>query len=135
MTPHSSYTPEFLRFVAAGSLCYARCSACGQVLSFAQRLCSQHPHAALEWLPASGKARLHSFAVYRIAYGPGQTPPYTVAVVELEEGPRLTSALTGPDRLHPRIGSALTARFEPSGRLVFSAVSDATILNPPSHSD
>ncbi len=135
MTPHSSYTPEFLRFVAAGSLRYARCSACGQVLSFAQRLCSQHPHAALEWLPASGKARLHSFAVYRIAYGPGQTPPYTVAVVELEEGPRLTSALTGPDRLHPRIGSALTARFEPSGRLVFCAVSEAAMLNPPSHSD
>ncbi|KWT74795.1 hypothetical protein APY03_5551 [Variovorax sp. WDL1] len=55
--------------------------------------------------------------------------------MELEEGPRLTSALTGPDSLHPRIGSALTARFEPSGRLVFSAGSDAAMLNPPSHSD
>lgn len=135
MTPHSSYTPEFLRFVAAGSLRYARCSACGQVLSFAQRLCSQHPRAALEWLPASGKARLHSFAVYRIAYGAALTPPYAVVVVELEEGPRLTSALTDPDSLRPRIGSALTARFEPSGRLVFSAVSDAAMLNPPTHSD
>ncbi len=120
MKNHSTYTADFLHFIAGRSLRYACCGECRQVLSFAQRVCNRHPRAALEWLPATGRATLHSFAVYRIGYSPALQPPYTVAVVELQEGPRLVSTLTGPSALQPRIGAALSADFDAAGRLMFS---------------
>ncbi len=116
---HSSFGEAFDRFIAQGELRYARCPECARALSFAERLCVRHPHKVPEWLPASGRAMLHTFAVYRIGYAPEFPPPYCVGMVELEEGPRLLCAISGPEGWKPAIGVSLEARFEPSGRLVF----------------
>ncbi len=122
--PHSSFGESFAGFIARGELRYARCPACAGVLSFAERVCSRHPRGALEWLPASGRATLHSYARYRIGYAQSHPPPYIVAVIELEEGPRLVSTVIGTRDHDPAIGCALTAAFEPSGRLIFATQSD-----------
>ena len=42
---------------------------------------------------ASGKAKLHSYVIHHRPV-PGFTPPYAIAVVELEEGPRLMTNIT-----------------------------------------
>src|ERR1700676_2410245 len=39
---------------------------------------------------ASGKAKLYSYVIHHRPV-PGFTPPYAIAVVELEEGPRMMS--------------------------------------------
>ena len=124
MKAHSGYVPAFLGFLKQRSLRIPCCGQCGQVLSFAERLCSCHPRAAVEWRPASGRASLHSFTVYRIGYASHLLPPYCVVVVELEEGPRLVSTLSGAGQHAPRIGSALKAAFEAEGRLVFLVVEE-----------
>lgn len=51
------------------------------------------PQREPEWIEASGAAKLHSFTVVKRSVHPqfsGRTP-FTLAIVELEEGPRVTS--------------------------------------------
>lgn len=54
------------------------------------------PHcwgAEWDWRKASGRGRIHSFGVYNRVYHPGFEGeiPYVLAVIQLEEGPRLVS--------------------------------------------
>jgi uncharacterized OB-fold protein len=53
--------------------------------------------AAHEWVDLSGAGRVFSFVVYHRLYHKGWESelPYVVAVIELAEGPRILSALTG----------------------------------------
>ena len=43
---------------------------------------------------AGGKARLYSYVIHHRPV-PGFTPPYSIAVVELEEGPRMMTNIVG----------------------------------------
>jgi uncharacterized OB-fold protein len=43
---------------------------------------------------ASGRATLYSYVIHHRA-APGFTPPYAIAVVELEEGPRMMTSIVG----------------------------------------
>lgn len=49
------------------------------------------------WMNASGRATLVSWVVYHTVYHPAfeDLVPYTVAVVQLDEGPRLIAGLVG----------------------------------------
>ena len=40
---------------------------------------------------ATGKAKLYSYVINHRPAAPGFTPPYAIAVVELDEGPRMMS--------------------------------------------
>jgi uncharacterized OB-fold protein len=48
---------------------------------------------ALEWAQVSGRGKLYSYTVVRRAMHPAfqEDVPYVYAIVELEEGPRVTS--------------------------------------------
>ena len=65
----------------------------------------------------SGRGRVHSYTVDRVGLDPAQRErlPLVVAIVELEEGPRLLSSVVGcpqtPEDLV--IDMALTATFVP----------------------
>jgi uncharacterized protein len=79
--------------LANGVLSFQRCNACGHAWLPARSEC---PHCLADdsqWVPASGGAKLVSWVVYHLSYHPAfaQRLPYTVAVVELDEGPRLIS--------------------------------------------
>ena len=49
------------------------------------------PERQPEWFEASGRAKLHTFTVVKRSLHKQFTVPFTLAIVELEEGPRLTS--------------------------------------------
>jgi hypothetical protein len=55
------------------------------------------------WLTSKGMGRVYSYAVYHTAFHPGFKAelPYTVAVVVLDEGPRLLSTIVDcpPDQV------------------------------------
>jgi len=67
----------------------------------------------LEWVPASGKATLYSFAVMHQPY-PGfeDEVPYNIALVELEEGVRCISNVVDCDNDELEIGMPLEVTFE-----------------------
>ncbi len=75
-----------------GRLLLQRCRACGEHQFYPRRHCVHCFAPDTEWVDAKGTGRLHTFSVvYRTATpGFGEDVPYVFAIVELEEGPRLT---------------------------------------------
>ena len=47
------------------------------------------PRARSRVFKASGKGKLYSYVINHRPAAPGFTPPYSIAVVELDEGPRM----------------------------------------------
>ena len=83
-----------------------RCLACGLWQAPLRLRCGSCGATNLEWAIASGAGRVQTFTVVWQRYRAGERVPYTVALVELEEGPRILARLEGvaPDlRLDQRV--------------------------------
>jgi uncharacterized OB-fold protein len=52
-----------------------------------------------KWIAASGRGKIYTFAVYHVAFHDAfkNSLPYVTAVVELDEGSRILSTITGCD--------------------------------------
>jgi uncharacterized protein len=70
--------------------------------------------AALEWADAAGTGTLYSYTVLHRAGKPGweEDVPYVVALIELDEGPRLMGNLLDVDPAQVRIGMPVRVTFE-----------------------
>jgi uncharacterized OB-fold protein len=68
----------------------------------------------LEWFDATGRGRVFTFGVVRRPHDARFEPelPIVLAVVELDEGALLISAIVGDDRLETAIGSAVAIAGE-----------------------
>src|ERR1700738_3094416 len=90
-------TPETQHFwdgTRAGELRLQRCNACGKVYFPPRPFCPACAARDVAVFAASGKGRLYSYVIHHRPV-PGFTPPYAIAVVELEEGPRMMTNITG----------------------------------------
>ena len=83
--------------LAQGALSFRRCDNCGHAWLPARSECSSCLADRWHWEKAGGGAKLISWVVYHTAFHPAfaKRLPYNVAVVELDEGPRLISNVTG----------------------------------------
>jgi uncharacterized protein len=83
--------------LAHGALSFQRCSACDHAWLPARSECPACLADQYHWEKAKGGAKLISWVVYHTAFHPAfaQRLPYNVAVVELDEGPRLISNVIG----------------------------------------
>ena len=109
-------TPETQHFwdgTKVGELRLQRCIECGTVYFPPRPFCPKNGSRAVEVFTASGRGRLFSYVINHLP-SPGFTPPFAIAVVELEEGPRLMSNIVGcpqtPEAL--RIDMPLEVTFE-----------------------
>jgi uncharacterized OB-fold protein len=94
----------------AGELRVARCGSCGTPAFPPPRICPRcATRDAAEWFTASGRGTVWSFAVFHKTYLPGHPAPYPVAVVELAEGPRIITTLTGLPTADIRVGQPVIA--------------------------
>lgn len=87
-------TPETQHFwdgTKAGELRLQRCDACDHVYFPPRPFCPSCASRKVSVFPASGKATLYSYVINHRPPAPGFTPPYAIAVVTLEEGPRMMS--------------------------------------------
>ena len=82
-----------------GVLSYQHCNACGHAWLPARTECPHCLEADWRWKAAAGGAKLISWVVYHMSYHPAfkDRLPYAVAIVELDEGPRLISNVIGVD--------------------------------------
>jgi uncharacterized OB-fold protein len=108
---------------------FQRCSFCANAWLPPRRECPRCLRDTWTWETASGAARLISWVVYHTAFHPAfeNRLPYTVAVVELAEGPRLISNIAGgedPETLRidqplrlaiEREGGVAVPRYRPEG--------------------
>jgi uncharacterized protein len=80
-----------------------RCNACEQYWFPPSTHCPNCTSADFAWTPVSGRGKVFSYVVYHRVYHPGFAGdvPYTVALIELEEGPRMISNVIGipPDQV------------------------------------
>jgi uncharacterized OB-fold protein len=63
----------------------------------------------------SGVGKVVTFTVYRRSYHRGLKPPYVVALIELDEGPRLISNVVGCAPESVAIGMRVRVRFDRQG--------------------
>lgn len=101
--------------VQAGGLAFQRCGDCGNAWLPAREQCPNCLGGKSAWETASGDASLVSWVVYHMAYHPAFADrlPYAVAIVELAEGPRMISNITGTDDFEAlRIDQPLKLRVE-----------------------
>lgn len=97
-----------------GQLLVQRCS-CGHAWLPARRECPSCLQPGATWERVSGRGRLYSWVVYHTAYHPAFADrlPYAVALVELDEGPRLLAGVVDdPSQLRGDAPVELLVRWE-----------------------
>ncbi|MHB8508908.1 MAG: Zn-ribbon domain-containing OB-fold protein [Candidatus Dormibacteria bacterium] len=72
-----------------------RCRACASHQFYPRPFCLQCEGTDLEWVDAAGTGTIYSAVRVHLKVIPELAPPYFVAVVELTEGPRITSNIIG----------------------------------------
>jgi uncharacterized OB-fold protein len=91
--------------LAGGRLLYQQCPACGHRQLYPRALCIRCSSAPT-WAEASGSGEVHTFTVVRQNFVEPfrKLQPYVVAIVELDEGPRLMGNLIDVDTAAVHIG-------------------------------
>ncbi len=98
-----------------------RCDACGKVYFPPRPFCPGCASREVSIFKASGRAILYSYVINHRA-APGFEPPYSIAVVELDEGPRMMTNIVGT----PQTPEAL--RLDMPLEVVFEAFGDEITL-------
>ena len=110
--------------VACGELRLQACGSCGALRHYPRLLCDRCYSDSVRWVKASGRGRIHSWTIAHHPYHPAFVTevPYTLVLVDLDEGPRALGRWAGGDL---RIGAPVGGQFvtrEGGADLVFSAV-------------
>jgi uncharacterized OB-fold protein len=89
----------YARAASTGVLHLQRCDACGTWRHPPRVLCAACGSPAASWQPSTGRGSLFSWTVTHQLLDPAFADhlPYVVAVVALEEGPRVVGNLFGVD--------------------------------------
>ncbi|MCH2173347.1 Zn-ribbon domain-containing OB-fold protein [Myxococcota bacterium] len=97
-----------------GQLRFLRCGECGTRLHPPQPMCYVEHSKNLAPEPVSGRGRVHSFSINYQPWMPGPELPFVVAIVEIEEDPRvrLTTNIVGCAPEDVAVGMPVRVTFE-----------------------
>ncbi len=111
----TAVSAPFWEAAADGRLLLQRCEDCRGWQHYPRTLCAACWSPRLAWAEPRPTGRVWTFT---IAHRPGHSAwedavPYAIAIVELDDGPRLLTNIVGcpPDAV--RVGMAVAATFEP----------------------
>jgi hypothetical protein len=92
-------TRPFWEAAKRHELVMPRCKTCDQLFFYPRSECPRCLGSDLEWVPVSGRGRLHSFTIINQPANAAfrDDVPYVYAVVQLIEGPRMISNLVECD--------------------------------------
>ncbi|MDP1693646.1 MAG: OB-fold domain-containing protein [Burkholderiaceae bacterium] len=96
----SALTRPFWAAAATGALVVQRCLACGHLRFPPGPVCTQCLDERSDWTPLSGRGSVLSHLVFHQGYDAiwRQTLPYSVVMLQLDEGPRMFSDIDDPQR-------------------------------------
>jgi uncharacterized OB-fold protein len=97
-----------------GELRMQRCGDCGHVRFPPSILCARCLSDKSDWIRLSGRGKVFSWIVIHQSQHPAFNPdaPYNVAIVELEEGPRLHTNLVDVDNAEIHIDMPVEVVFD-----------------------
>ena len=97
-----------------GKLLLHYCDECHQYQFYPRLYCMQCGSNALHWVEASGQGVIYSYTIIHQNKSPEYVndTPYNVAIVQLEEGPRLMSNIVDSDSVEMRVELPVTVIFD-----------------------
>ena len=109
-------TQHFWKATKERRLEYQRCNDCDAVVFYPRNHCTSCLGRSLSWHVSKGLGTVYSYSVIRQSYHPffRSKLPFAVAWIDLDEGPRMLSNLTGvadPSR-DVRIGQRVAVEWE-----------------------
>jgi len=109
-------TPETQHYwdgTKQGELRIQNCNSCSENYFPPRPFCPKCGSRDVKVVKASGKGKLYSYIINHLP-SPGYTPPFTVAIVELDEGVRLMTNLleVEPDPAKIELDMPLEVTFE-----------------------
>ncbi len=114
--PHPTpITRPFWEGLAEGEIRLQKCNECGAWVFYPRSHCNRCLSDRLEWHKVSGVATLVSFTIARQATAPmfADEVPQRIAIIELDEGVRMTTTLVNVADHAIRIGMKLRPVFDP----------------------
>jgi uncharacterized OB-fold protein len=103
----------FWEGVREEKLVFQRCKGCGSWCHPPRPMCPKCRSVDKEWSPSSGKGKVHSWVTYQASPHPGFKAPYSVVLVELDEGVRVISNLVDVKPEEIVMGLPVEVIFEP----------------------
>ena len=94
-----------------------KCESCNHHYFMPRHLCPVCWSSEKEWVTAAGNGTVYSFSIIHRAPLPSfsKKVPYVIAMIELEEGPRMMTNIVGEGALDVQIGDPVTVCFEDRG--------------------
>ena len=91
-----------------------KCADCGRIRHYPRPVCDGCHSMKVEWVPASGHGKVHSWTVTYHPFHPGWKDdlPYTLVTVDLDEGVRMNAQLRGADASALKIGAKVRIDYE-----------------------
>jgi uncharacterized OB-fold protein len=91
-----------------------KCRSCGKYHFYPRELCPHCHSADLEWTEVSGKGEIYSYTIARQPAGPVFAPdvPYVIAMITLDEGPRMLTNIVTDDVETIRIGDRVKVSYD-----------------------
>ena len=108
-------TAPYWEAAARHELMLPRCDACGLVFFPPREHCPGCWSSELSWRPMSGSGTVWTFTEVHVPFYDdtwAEDVPYVVAVIELDEGPRLLANIVEPDMDRLSIGDRVEVTFE-----------------------
>ena len=117
---------EFRAALADGRFLIQRCTESGNFLFYPRAISPWSGRPSLEWIEPSGRGKIYSTTIVRRK--PDQGGDYNVALIELDEGPRLMSRVMDVAPGDVSIGMAVRAQ-------VRALDGEPAVVFVPSHPD
>jgi uncharacterized OB-fold protein len=113
----SPESAPFWEGAKAHRLMLPRCHACGRFWFPPSRRCVHCLCADFAWAESAGIGHIYSFVVFHRVYHPAfeRDVPYSVAIIELDEGPRLLANIVGTPPDDVRCDMRVRVTFEERG--------------------
>lgn len=103
----SMLAAPFVQGLAQGQVRYQLCRTCGTAQTLARYACQHCGDRALTWLPATGDGTVRAVTV--VGRAPSEAfralAPYTLVLVQLDEGPRLMAHAQAGVRIGDRVSA------------------------------
>ncbi len=105
-------TKEFWEGCKRHELLLQKCDDCGAFRFPPRILCDKCMSMNFKWVKASGKGKVYTFSIIYQPFGPGWEVPYTVALIELEEGVKMMSNVVECKPEDVKIGMEVEVCFD-----------------------
>jgi len=106
---------EFWEGARRGRLRMQKCGDCGHIRYPISHVCPKCLSYNFNWTDLSGRGEVFSYIVFHQLYNKAfeKDIPYNVALVQLEEGPRMYSNVVGVDNDAVKVGDKVEVTFDP----------------------